>query len=34
MKHLISPLDLTVEEIDRLLLLADDIIDHPDVYAH
>ena len=26
MKHLIDPMDLTVEEIDRLLALADDII--------
>ena len=34
MKHVISPLDLTVEEIDRLLTLADDIIDHPQAYAH
>ena len=34
MKHVISPLDLTVEEIDRLLALADDIIDHPQAYAH
>ncbi|MDD5937625.1 MAG: aspartate carbamoyltransferase [Clostridiales bacterium] len=34
MRHLISPMDLSVEEIDRLLTLADRIIDDPKAYAH
>ena len=34
MKHVISPLDLSVEELDRLLVLAEDIIDHPEKYSH
>ena len=34
MKHLMSPLDLTVEELDKLLDLANDIEAHPDKYAH
>ena len=34
MKHVISPLDLSVQEIDELLALADDIIDHRGAYAH
>lgn len=34
MKHVISPLDLSVEELDRLLALAEDIIDHPEKYSH
>ncbi len=34
MKHVISPLDLSVQEIDELLALADDIIDHRSAYAH
>ena len=34
MKHVISPLDLSVEELDRLLNLAEDIIDHPKKYSH
>lgn len=34
MRHLIDPMDLTVEEIDRLLKTGDDIIDHPEMYAH
>ena len=29
MKHLMSPLDLTVEELDKLLDLANDIEAHP-----
>ena len=33
MKHVISPLDLSVEELDRLLNLAEDIIDHPKKYS-
>lgn len=34
MRHLMSPLDLTVEELDKLLLLADDIEKNPRKYAH
>lgn len=34
MRHLMSPLDFTVEELDKLLDLADDIEAHPDKYAH
>lgn len=34
MRHLIEPMDLTVEEIDELLKTGDDIIDHPEKYAH
>ena len=34
MIHLMSPLDFTVEEIDKLLDLASDIEAHPDKYAH
>lgn len=34
MRHLMSPLDFTVEEIDKLLDLASDIKAHPDKYAH
>ena len=33
-KNLIDPLDLSVEEIDELLDLADDIRQHPQAYAH
>ncbi len=33
-RHLMNPLDLSVEELDHLFLLADDIKDHPDKYAH
>ena len=33
MKHVISPLDLSVEELNRLLDLAEDIIDHPKKYS-
>lgn len=33
MKHVISPLDLSVDELDRLLDLAEDIIDHPKKYS-
>ncbi|MFI3250422.1 MAG: aspartate carbamoyltransferase [Eubacteriales bacterium] len=32
MKHLIDPMDLTVEEIDELLDLADKIIENPENY--
>ena len=34
MRHLMSPLDFTVEELDTLLDLANDIESHPDKYAH
>lgn len=33
MRHLIDPMDLSVQEIDELLDLADDIIAHKDKYA-
>ena len=33
MRHLIDPMDLTVEEIDQLLAVGDDIIQHPHKYA-
>ncbi|RDU24329.1 aspartate carbamoyltransferase [Anaerosacchariphilus polymeriproducens] len=34
MKHLMSPLDFTVEELDKLLDLANDIEKNPSKYAH
>lgn len=34
MRHLISPLDFSVEELDRLMDLANDIESHPQKYAH
>ena len=34
MRHLMSPLDFSVEELDTLLDLANDIEAHPDKYAH
>lgn len=34
MRHLMSPLDLTVEEVDQLLDLANDIEANPQKYAH
>ncbi len=34
MRHLMSPLDLSVEELDKLLDLANDIEANPDKYAH
>jgi len=34
MRHLISPMDFSVEELDDLLVLAKDIEDHPQKYAH
>ena len=34
MRHLMSPLDMSVEELDNLMTLADDIRLHPDKYAH
>lgn len=33
MRHLMSPLDFTTEELERLMDLADDMKDHPDKYA-
>lgn len=33
-RHLMSPLDFTVEELDKLLDLATDIRDHREKYAH
>ena len=34
MRHLMSPLDFSVEELDRMMDLAGDIEKHPDKYAH
>ena len=34
MRHLMSPLDFSVEELDKLLNLADDIGKNPKKYAH
>ena len=34
MRHLMSPLDFTVEELDHLLDLANDIEKNPEKYAH
>ena len=34
MQHLMSPLDLSVEELDKLLTLANDIERNPQKYAH
>ncbi len=34
MRHLISPLDFSVEELDKLLDLANDIENNPDKYAN
>lgn len=34
MRHLMSPLDFTVEELDQLMDLAADIEKHPSKYAH
>ena len=34
MKHLLSPLDLSVEELDKLLDVAGDIAADPSKYAH
>lgn len=34
MRHLMSPLDFTVEELDEILELADDIEANPEKYAH
>ena len=34
MRHLLNPLDFSVDEIDQLLDLAADIEQHPEKYAH
>lgn len=34
MRHLMSPLDFSVEELDHLMNLANDIEHHPEKYAH
>ncbi len=34
MRHLMSPLDFSVEELDKLLDLTNDIEAHPEKYAH
>ena len=34
MRHLMSPLDFTTEELDKLFDLANDIEKHPEEYAH
>ena len=34
MRHLMSPLDFSVEELDKLLTLAQDIEKNPKKYAH
>ena len=34
MRHLMSPLDFSVEELEKLLNLADDIGKNPKKYAH
>lgn len=34
MRHLISPLDLSVEELDHLLTLGQKIMENPEKYAH
>ena len=34
MRHLMSPLDFSVEELDQLLNLANDIEANPEKYAH
>ncbi|MDO4621255.1 MAG: aspartate carbamoyltransferase [Lachnospiraceae bacterium] len=34
MRHLMNPLDLSVEELDDILNLAGDIEQHPEAYAH
>ena len=34
MRHLMSPLDFSVDELEQLMDLAEDIETHPDKYAH
>lgn len=33
MRHLLNPLDLSVEEIDKLIEVAEDIRENPDAYS-
>ena len=33
MKHLIDPMDLTLEELDEILTLGEEIYDNPEKYA-
>lgn len=33
-RHLIDPMDFTIEELESIFTLADDIIDNPKKYAH
>ena len=34
MRHLMSPLDFSVGELNEIMNLANDIEAHPDKYAH
>lgn len=34
MRHLISPLDLSIDELNHILTLGQDIMQHPEKYAH
>ena len=34
MRHVMSPLDFSVEELDRLMDVAEDIKEHPEKYSH
>ena len=34
MRHCMSPLDFTVDELDQIMDLANDIEKHPEKYAH
>ena len=34
MRHIMSPLDFSVEELEEMMDLASDIEKHPDKYAH
>ena len=34
MRHLMTPMDFSVEELDELLDLANDIEQNPEKYAH
>lgn len=34
MRHLMTPLDFSVEELEKLFQLANDVENHPDKYAH
>ena len=34
MRHLMTPLDLSVEELENLMDTAEDIKQHPEKYAH